>query len=193
MDAERVETRDGSELLVRPIGPDDREALVRGFQDLSDDSRYTRFLSPIKRLTSGELTYLTEVDHRDHEALIALTDAGELVGVARYVRLDDDPGRAEVAVTVADEWQGRGLGTILLHRLAPLARAAGIESVFGVCLSGNQDMQQLLRELGPDAHTTSSEAGLVEIEVPLPAEEETPRTLRSLLRAAAQGLRDGGA
>jgi RimJ/RimL family protein N-acetyltransferase len=193
VEGERVQARDGSQLLVRPIGPEDREALVRGFEHLSEESRYKRFLSPIKRLTSGELTYLTEVDHRDHEALIALTGDGEVVGVARAVRLEDDPGRAEVAVTVVDEWQGRGVGTILLHRLAALVRNTGVERVFGVCLAENRDMRQLLEELGPGAQTTSREEGLVEIEVPLASGDDPSLPVAPALRAAARGHRESRA
>jgi GNAT superfamily N-acetyltransferase len=122
---------------------------LRTVDHLSDETRYRRFLAPIKQLTSDEITYFTEVDHRDHEALIALTADGEIVWIARYIRFGPESTGAEVAVTVADEWRGRGVGTALLALLAQRAAEAVIEAVQGICLAGNTDVQQLLRELGP--------------------------------------------
>ena len=95
---------------MRPIEPDDRDAVQGAFARLSEQSRYQRFMSAINELSESQLRYLTEVDHHDHEALIAFDREGGLgVGVGRYVRLDDGTS-AEAAVTVVDEWQGRGLG-----------------------------------------------------------------------------------
>lgn len=76
-------------------------------------------------LSEGERIRLTAVDHRDHEALVAFNRAGELVEVARYFRLEDRPAAAEVALTVADRWQQRAIGTALLERLMAKAQAAG--------------------------------------------------------------------
>lgn len=93
--------RDGARVSVRPIRPEGRDALRDAFERLSDRSRYQRFLSPVSRLTSSMLTYLTEVDHRDHGALIALpAERGDIGAVARYVNTGH--ARAEAAVTVAD-------------------------------------------------------------------------------------------
>ena len=78
-------------MVVRPIERSDKELLARGFEQLSAESRYRRFLSPLKQLSSSELAYLTEIDHKDHDALIALSADNGLVGVARYVRLADQP------------------------------------------------------------------------------------------------------
>lgn len=167
---ETVALRDGSELLVRPIAPDDRAALLAAFEHLSDESRYRRFLATTQRLTGSELSYFTEIDHRDHEALIAVTPIGEIVGVARYIRFEGVEDKAEVAVTVADAWQGRGAGTALLARLTARARQAGIETFSGICLAENTDMQRLLTELSPGARTRVAGSGLVEIEAKLPPE-----------------------
>lgn len=155
-------------LTIRPIEPGDKDALVDAFSHLSEESRYRRFLSPIKRLTESQLAYLTELDHRAHEALIALTPDGELVGVARYVRGEDSPEAAEVAVTVADAWQHHGIGTALLHRLAERAQAAGVRRFIGFCLADNTEMIELLNELGTGTRQLSSEGGTVEVEVGLP-------------------------
>src|ERR1700758_3110348 len=86
-----------------------------------------RFLTPKKELSPAELRYFTDVDHHDHEALGALDHAdGRGVGVARYVRDTEDPQAAEIAVTIIDDWQGRGLGTELLAQLSDRARQEGI-------------------------------------------------------------------
>ena len=120
--------RDGSRVEVRPVRRSDAELLLRGFERLSDESRYRRFLCSMPELSEEMVRYLTDVDHHDHEAVVALDAAtGEGVGVARYVRDLDRPERAEAAVTVIDDWQGRGLGTLLLELLAVRAREEGVE------------------------------------------------------------------
>ena len=181
-----VRLRDGSEVLIRPIEPGDREQLAAEFARLSPESRYRRFLVPMTRLTDDMLDYLTEVDHHDHEALVALDPAsGEGAGVARYVRLEDRPDVAEAAVTVADVWQGRGLGTLLLELLAGRARQEGITRFTALMLAENTDMMELLENLGP-VRVVDRELGTVEVESPLPAQGLGPE-LRSLLRLVAQG------
>src|SRR5438874_8312844 len=113
-----LELRDGARVVVRPVRPDDKEAIAAAFGRLSDESRYRRFLAPIPALTASELRYLTEVDHHDHEALIAYeADSGDGIGAARFVRAAADPSVAEAAVVVDDRWQERGLGTALCRLL----------------------------------------------------------------------------
>jgi len=118
----RLTLLDGSTVRVRPIRPGDKQRLLEGFERLSPESRYRRFLSPVPRLSDRALRYLTEVDHHDHEALIGIAHDCSGVGVARFVRSEEDPELAEAAVTVVDDWQGRGLGTALLVLLAERAR-----------------------------------------------------------------------
>jgi hydrogenase maturation protease len=183
--AERIVLPGGSELLIRPIRAADREAFLRAFEHLSEETRYKRFLGPIRRLTEDQVTYFTEVDHQDHEALVALTPAGEIVGVARYIRLPDVPGAAEVAVTVTDDWQHRGVGYALVERLVRRARGAGVESFRAICLSSNADIQQLLREFSSDARTRHPEPGLVELDTTLPPEREHSPWVQRALRLAA--------
>ena len=131
-----IELRDGSRVRVRQGRPTDRELLLRGFQRLSDESRYRRFLAPMPELSEGMVRHLTEVDHHDHEAIIALDEAtGEGLGVARYVRSTKRPDVAEVAVTVIDDWQGRGLGTLLLEALSARAREEGIKRFTALMLA----------------------------------------------------------
>jgi GNAT superfamily N-acetyltransferase len=126
---DEVELRDGSRVLVRPFRPDDKGMLASAFAALSQRSRYQRFLGFKKQLGAEELTYFTEVDHHDHEALWAIDpETGDGIAVARFVRLRSRPEAAEAAVVVADDWQGRGIGTALLRRLSERARGEGIRT-----------------------------------------------------------------
>ena len=178
--------RDGSQVVVRPIEPGDREQLEAGFERLSAESRYQRFLAPMSHLNAEMLDYLTDVDHHDHEALVALDAAtGEGAGIARFVRLEDRPDVAEAAVTVADAWQGRGLGTLLLELLAGRAREEGVTRFTALMLAENTDMMELLERLGP-VRIVDREIGTVEVESGLPADGLSPE-IRSLLRLVASG------
>ena len=179
-----VELRDGSLVCIRPIEPDDKGALGRGFDRLSEQSRYQRFLGTMTRLSDKTLAYLTEVDHHDHEALIALDEAAdEPVGVARYVRAGDSRESAEAAVAVVDEWQGRGLGTALLELLSERAREEGVSRFTAYVLGSNRTMLELLRELGP-VRVVDSSAGTLELVAEL-ADAGRGNELREALRIAA--------
>jgi GNAT superfamily N-acetyltransferase len=182
---ERV--RDGAPIEIRPIRPDDREALADGIRRLSPESRYRRFFAPLEGLTEGQLDYLTDVDHHDHEALVAVEPGTERgIGVARFVRSESDPEVAEFAVAVADDWHSRGVGTALIHRLTQRAREEGVRRFSGSILEENRPMLELAGELG-DVHVKDRAAGAVEIEVELP-DEGIGAALRETLRAAARGL-----
>ena len=134
---------------------------------MSEESLYKRFMSPVARLTESQLRYLLEVDHRDHEALLAVDeDSGEAVGVARFIRLDD-PGVAEAAIIVVDSWQGSGLGKAMLRMLAEAARDVGVERFEANVLHDNLPMLALLDSLGPRQVTRREGSSLV-IEVRLP-------------------------
>ena len=179
--------RDGEPIVVRPIQPDDREELAAGVQRLSPESRYRRFFTPTSDLTESQLRYLTEVDHHDHEALVAVEPAtGYGLGVARFVRSPSDPELAEVAVAVADSWQGRGVASALLTHLAERARAEGIRRFSAEILADNRPMLELIDDLG-EVTVTDREHGSVAVEVGLP-EEDIGAALREALRAAARGV-----
>ena len=175
--------RDGSEVRVEPIRPEDKDALARAFEQLSEQSRYRRFLAPMERLSPTMLAYLTEVDHHDHEALVAFDiGSGEVVGVARYVR--DDGTSAEAAVTVGDDWQGRGLGTALTSLLAGRALDEGIDRFTALLLAENKEMIALLESVG-HVTVTGRDSGTLQVEVPLEAERPgAGKGLYGLLRAA---------
>jgi GNAT superfamily N-acetyltransferase len=184
--------RDGSVIIVRPIEPGDRVLLEAAFAELSDESRYRRFLSPMPRLTAAQLEYLTDVDHHDHEALVALEPDGErLIGVARFVRTQ--PAIAEPAVAVADEWQRRGVGTALLEVLVDRAIEEGITTFSGYVLFDKPAPLSLLGQVG-DVSVRSS-GGASQVEVLLLNEDATapaPGALRTLLRALAASTLEPG-
>jgi GNAT superfamily N-acetyltransferase len=176
---------DGSHVRIRQGHRSDRGLLLRGFERLSPQSRYRRFLAPMPELTEGMIRYLTEIDHHDHEAMIAIDeDSGEGIGVARYVRNRARPAAAEVAVTVIDDWQGRGLGTLLLEVISARAREEGITTFTALMLATNQEMIDMLMRLDPDP-SIDQELGTVEIEVEIPAVGLAP-ALRKLLAIAAR-------
>ena len=156
-------------LEIRPIQPADKASLADAVEQSSNEAIYRRFLSPHGRLTATELRYLTEVDHRDHEALMAVDRAtGRGVGVARYVRDRERPDCAEIAVSVLETWQGRGVGKALLLQLASRAREEGISCFTALMLANNTPMRRLFAVLGPP-RVVSTEAGAVELAVDLTA------------------------
>lgn len=165
--------RDGTKVLVRPVVPDDRDELAEGFDKLSARSRYLRFHTAVEELTDAQLDYLTQVDQVDHVAWVAI-DLGAPdrpgIGVARFVRLAGEPHVAEAAITVADAYQGRGLGTFLLRVLADTARARGITTFRAYVLGENTAMLGMLEQLGP-THQRRGQ-GVYEIDVALDGEGE---------------------
>jgi RimJ/RimL family protein N-acetyltransferase len=180
-DESLITLRDGSRVLIRPIKPEDAPALEAGFERLSAQSRYQRFLSPMASLNQRALHYLTDVDHHDHEALVAIEpQTRDGVGVARYVRDPQHPERAEAAVTVVDDMQGRGLGTLLLELLEARAREEGIDAFYALVLATNHEMLDVLRRLGP-MREISRGSGAVEVEVALEETEGITPALRELM------------
>ena len=163
--AERhVRLVDGREGVLRAIGPADREAFLAFHAGLSDESRYLRYFSARRRLPEHEVRHFTEVDQRDHAGLVLLVD-GQLVGHALYDRLSD-PAEAEVALEVADLFQGHGVGTALLGELAQLARRAGVRCFVAHVLPTNQRMLQVFRDLGFEEHARF-EDGVIRVRIDL--------------------------
>jgi RimJ/RimL family protein N-acetyltransferase len=155
---------DGIELAVRPITVTDAERLARLFDRLSPTSVHFRFFSPISRPPRAALLRLADVDHGRREALVAL-DGDEIVAVARY---DGRPGsnRAEIAITVEDAWQHRGVGRRLAARLATLAFDRGYDTFLATMLPDNRAALGLVRKLVPDASVRWA-GGEYEAEMPL--------------------------
>jgi len=179
-----IELCDGSRVRIRQGHRTDRDLILRGFEHLSAESRYRRFLTPMVALSDAAMRSLTAIDHHDHEAMIALDDAtDEPLGIARYVRYPQRRDTAEVAVTVVDDWQGRGLGTLLLQVISARARGEGVRIFTAQMLASNGEMMHLLRELGA-VRIVDRAAGVLEVEVAIPAIGVAP-TLSEMLRMAA--------
>jgi GNAT superfamily N-acetyltransferase len=185
-----ISLRDGTRVKIRPVVPTDKQRFLDGFALLSPASRYRRFLAPVDELTADMLRHLTEVDYRDHFAYVALLAdrPGEPgIGVARYVRAVEDPRVAEAAVTVIDEYQGRGLGTVLLEALGAVALENGIHRFRGIAMEGNTPIRDILTGVGAEVHHDSP--GLVRIEIDLPRTDErlVGSPLYGVFRAVARG------
>ncbi|HJU82459.1 MAG TPA: GNAT family N-acetyltransferase [Acidimicrobiia bacterium] len=150
---------DGTDISLRPVRPEDKPLLVEGMARLSDRSRRQRFLVPTDRLTRSQLAYLTEVDQRNHHAWGVLS-GDEPIAVGRLIRLNQE--EAEVAITVVDAWQRRGIGEMLLRLLAEKARDAGIARLVFVSLPENVGIARLLDRF---KNVRRTEAGLVTTKV----------------------------
>jgi RimJ/RimL family protein N-acetyltransferase len=172
-------------VTIRQIEPQDK-ALVRTFYDeLSDRSRRLRFLVPTSDISDEDLEYLTDVDHKRHEAMVALED-DRLVGVARYVRAPGDRESAEVAVVVIDNRQGKGIGTALLDRLTQRARENGITRYTALVSTDNDIVIGALERAGAERAATNDQ-GEIEFAIDVPAEGLGER-LRTAMRSIAAAL-----
>ncbi len=163
MHGESVVVRDAAQILIRPVEPDDAPPLEAGLERLSAMSRYRRFRAPVQRYGADELKWLTQVDHDRHEALVALDPStATIVGVARYVCDPDDHTHAHVTYVVADAWQGRGVGTALIERLAQRASAARVERLTALMLVGDERARRLLARVA-DETEVHRDSGTLEI------------------------------
>ncbi|MHC4955135.1 MAG: GNAT family N-acetyltransferase [Planctomycetota bacterium] len=124
----------GDRILYRPVVPEDKELIARGFETLSRETRYLRFSMPKTELTEAELAFYTEMDGKKHFAVAAgLIDENdepiEGIGIARYVGLPDADGVAELAIVVADRYQNQGVGTRLMELLLHEGKANGLRGM----------------------------------------------------------------
>lgn len=156
---------------LRPIRADDAGALVAFHEKLSRESQYLRFFTAHPHLSAAEIERFTNVDYRDRLALVAELD-GQIIGVARYDRIDGTKA-ADVAFVVADAYQCRGLGAILLRRLADAAARRGVERFTADTLVGNQRMQAVFRDSGFDVRS-GFDGGVVHVSFPI---VEVPATV----------------
>ncbi|HEV2981037.1 MAG TPA: GNAT family N-acetyltransferase [Solirubrobacteraceae bacterium] len=149
IDTRDFQLRDGRIVRVRPMRPTDRAIYARAVVDLSPRSRYLRFLAPIAKPSERLLDQMTQTDGHRHVAFIALSvDEASVLGVVRYVRTPGDPQAGEVAIAVADDWQGRGLGLQLLRHTIEHARLAGLEALAATTLRENWGATRLLQASG---------------------------------------------
>ncbi len=194
--AERATLRDGTEVRLRLVGPEDKPLLLAGFRRLSPASRYARFLGPKDTLSEDELRYLTELDQERHLAIgaVAGEDGGEVgLGVARFIRLPEPPATAEAAIAVADEVHGRGLGKLLFLRLCAAAAERGVERFRCEVLGSNTGMCNLIEAVAPERRIEAG-GGVLSIEMAVPdVDPDEPVTgpapqgpMYRLFRAAAE-------
>ena len=161
-----VHLRDGTPVLIRPIRADDKRFLSQGLRNMSELSVQRRFLAPKSRFSQSELRYLTEVDGHNHVALVAESPtqpARRLIGVARFVRLPEDPGVAEAAIVVADDWHGRGVGSKLAGALAARARGGGIRRVTATMAADNLPALRLMEKLTEELERHHTGSGVSEL------------------------------
>lgn len=172
---------------IRPIEPSDKDLVRAFYNELSDRSRRLRFLVPTSEISDEDLAYLTEVDHRRHEAVVAL-DGERMVGAARYVRTPGvQPESAEVAVVVVDDRQNQGIGTALLDDLTQRARENGIVRYTALVSDDNDIVLGALERAGA-ARTGGTDDGEVEFALDVPSEGLGER-LSAALRGVAVALR----
>lgn len=156
---------DGTEVVIRPIRPEDaaiEQDFVRG---LSEDSRYNRFMGQLRELAPRKLEYLTTIDYDRHMALIATVrrDGREIeIGVARYVATPGSDS-CEFAVAVDDAWQGTGVAGILMLELMAAARGRGLKAMVGFVLASNHKMLKFCRQLGFDFHRSMGEGDTINV------------------------------
>ncbi len=171
---EIVRLRSGREVVIRSIRPSDASELEAAYDRLSPQSKYLRFLAPKPHLSGSDTRYLVHVDGVNHFALVATTVGRpeRILGVARFVRLAEDPQTAEFAIAVGDHFQQEGLGSELMERLAQAASARGIARFQATVLAENAAAHRLVRGL-PGHVVHQRNAGTVnEFEIELPAVPE---------------------
>lgn len=163
--------RDGSTIRIRPIAPEDRDALQAMVRGMSHKTSYQRFFRVKKELLPEELDHFTELDYQKRMALVAVLD-GQLVGVGRYDAHEDEPDTAEAAFAVADDYQQRGIGSLLLHRLTEYARLNGISAFVAHVLADNHVMLRVFRNAGYRI-SRDLEEGVFTLEFPTEESEST--------------------
>lgn len=148
--ARQFTLRDGARVIVRPIRPSDRQIEKEFVQKLSNESKYFRFMGALRELDESMLNRFTQIDYDKEMALIAVScENGQEteVGVARYV-INPDGTSCEFAIAVADAWQQRGLGSILMRALVNAASARGLQAMEGIVMSANHGMLGFMNALG---------------------------------------------
>jgi RimJ/RimL family protein N-acetyltransferase len=184
-----MELSDGTRLLVRPVLPGDSERTSRGPVEFSSETMYRRFQSP-RVPTPGLMKYLFEVDYINHFVWVVTTETGDVVADARFVRDERDASTAEIAFTVGDQYQGRGIGTYLMGALAVAARVAGVKTFSARVLSSNLAMRTILDQAG--ARWEREDLGVVTtvINVPtkLPFGKDAEKRLEDVARQVLRAL-----
>ena len=156
---------DGTDVVIRPIRPEDADLVKRFVHDLSEETKYFRFMNSVQELTEEMLARLTQLDYSREMALVAVTSDEEAeteLGVARY-SINPDGESCEFALVVADKITGKGLGQKLMVSLMEAARSVGLASIEGEVLSHNHNMLKLMTRLGFTIRPSSEDAGIMRV------------------------------
>ncbi len=159
---------DDTPVRIRHVRPEDKDLIRKGLQEFSSQSIYHRFFTPVIEFSEEHLRYLTEVDHHNHCAIGMLDLSGDEphgIGLARYIRLRDEPDVAEAAVSVIDAYQGRGAGSLLLAALSHLGAANGLRAFRGYLIEDNRQFIRYLVALG--ALSQQASGSVVELDLPV--------------------------
>jgi acetyltransferase len=163
-----------SRVEIRALTTADREPVAEEFSHLSEQTKRRRFGGLANRLSKHDLDRLTNVDHHTHEALAAIAPAtGQILGVARYIALPNEPGAAEVAIEVDGEWQGRGIGRRLMSELLERARAEGIARLVAYVSDDNYPVRGWIARSGGTARSDAGDATVFSMPLDRVAEERT--------------------
>lgn len=141
--------RDGQEIEIRALRPDDRDGMLAAIERTGKESLRRRFFAPKHSFSENEIAFFMDIDFSKHIALVALGEEHEsrvIIGGGRCIVTE--PEKAEVAFVVIDGYQGRGIGTLLMHHLARIARAAGLKELSAEVLSGNAAMRRVFNKFG---------------------------------------------
>jgi acetyltransferase len=165
----KVQLNDGTDIVIRPIRPEDAEIEAKFVREMSKESKYFRFMSSLRELSQEMLVRFTQIDYHNEMALIAVAQKGtaeEQIGVARYVT-NLDKTSCEFALAVSDKWQNRGIARKLMRNLVEVARDRDLEKMEGKVLSNNFKMLELMTSLNFQITNDPEDAAVKMVEVKL--------------------------
>ena len=165
----QIQLSDGTDIVIRPIRPEDAEIEAKFVRELSSQTRYFRFMNSLQELSQQMLVRFTQIDYHNEMALIAVTagDAGEeQIGVARYTT-NLDKTSCEFALVVSDQWQSKGIGHHLMRNLMEIARDRDLERMDGQVLSDNKKMLELMASLNFKIQNDPNDTAIKQVEAQL--------------------------
>jgi acetyltransferase len=165
----KIQLNDGTDIVIRPIRPEDAEIEARFVRELSDEAKYFRFMNSLQELSQDMLVRFTQIDYHNDMALIAVRTSGsgeEQIGVARYTT-NLDRTSCEFALVVSDKWQSRGIGHHLMRNLMEIARDRNLERMDGQVLSNNRKMLELVRSLNFQVSSDPNDSTVMLVEARL--------------------------
>ncbi len=160
----KYKLKDGTKIIFRQITPEDKKMLQKGFDDLSEESIYTRFLRSLSKLSKKQLEYFTEVDQENHVAWGAIHTKlfkSKGIGTCRFIKDKKNPKKAEFAIIIIDKYQGKGLGTEFLALLYILASIHKVKYLYGTALNKNTALMKRYKKIGAKMNISEGEYDFV--------------------------------